>query len=444
MMRALATLMGLTLFAPAAMAANDQVTDFTLDNGMDVVVIEDHRAPVAVHMVWYRAGAADEPPGDSGVAHYLEHLMFKGTDTLDPGEFSATVARHGGNDNAFTSQDYTGYYQRIAADRLDMMMRMEADRMMNLRLAGTDIVTERNVIIEERNQRVENDPGALFREQKRAAQYLNHPYGIPIIGWRAEIETLGREQVLDFYRTFYAPNNAILVVAGDVTPDEVRTMAEKHYGALPANTDLSPRSRPQEPPQRAERRLVMRDARVGTPYVSRSYLAPERDSGAQQKAAALTLLAKILGGGQTSVLAEKLQFDASVAIHTAAYYSGRSLDETTFNMVVVPAEGVSLQQAEEALDTALAEFMREGVDARELERIKLQARAGQIYERDDVQRLARRYGGALTQGLTVEDVQAWPGIIQSVTADDIMAAARDVLDKRRAVTGWLDKEEVTQ
>lgn len=444
MLRAIVTLLGMSLLPPAAIAASDQVTDFTLDNGMDVVVIEDHRAPVAVHMVWYRAGAADEPPGASGVAHYLEHLMFKGTDSVDPGEFSATVARHGGKDNAFTSQDYTGYYQRIAADRLELMMQMEADRMVNLRLAGKDIVTERNVILEERNQRVENDPGALFREQKRAAQHLNHPYGIPIIGWRAEMEALNREQVLDFYRTYYAPNNAILVVAGDVTPDEVRALAEKHYGPLPANPDLKPRSRPQEPPQIAERRLVMRDARVGTPYVSRSYLAPERDSGAQEKAAALTLLSDILGGGQTSVLAEKLQFDASVAVHTAAYYNGKSLDDTTFDLVVVPAEGVSLQQAEEALDTALADFMSEGVDTQELERIKLQARASQIYARDDVQHLARRYGGALTQGLTVEDVQEWPDIIQAVSADDIMAAARDVLDKRRAVTGYLDKGEVTQ
>ncbi|WP_026756877.1 M16 family metallopeptidase [Sediminimonas qiaohouensis] len=444
MLSAIATLLGLTLLAPAAMAASDQVTNFTLDNGMDVVVIEDHRAPVAVHMVWYRAGAADEPPGVSGVAHYLEHLMFKGTDTLEPGEFSATVARQGGKDNAFTSQDYTGYYQRVAADRLDLMMRMEADRMMNLRLAGKDIVTERDVILEERNQRVENDPAALFREQKQAAQYMNHPYGIPIIGWRAEMEELSREDVLAFYRTYYAPNNAILVVAGDVTPDEVRTLAQKHYGALPANPDLEPRSRPQEPPQTAERRLVMRDARVGTPYLSRSYLAPERDSGAQEKAAALSLLSDLLGGGQTSVLAEKLQFDASVAVHTAAYYSGTSLDDTTFDLIIVPADGVSLQQAEEALDSALAQFMSDGVDAQELERIKLQARASQIYARDNVQRLARRYGGALTQGLTVKDVQAWPDIIQSVTADDIMAAARDVLNKRHAVTGYLDKEEVTQ
>ena len=201
MTRALAVAAGLIALAiPAAAMAEGQVTDFSLDNGMQVVVIEDHRAPVVTHMVWYRTGAADEPPGRSGVAHYLEHLMFKGTDTLDPGEFSATVARQGGRDNAFTSWDYTAYFQRVAADRLDLMMEMEADRMVNLRLADRDTATERSVILEERSQRVENDPGAQFREQKRAAQYLNHPYGTPIIGWRAEIETLDRDAVLEFYR----------------------------------------------------------------------------------------------------------------------------------------------------------------------------------------------------------------------------------------------------
>ena len=435
MMRALALVAGLiALTAPAGAMAEGQVTDFTLENGMQVVVIEDHRAPVATHMVWYRTGAADEPPGQSGVAHYLEHLMFKGTDTLDPGEFSATVARHGGRDNAFTSWDYTAYFQRVAADRLDLMMEMEADRMVNLRLAAEDTETERDVILEERNQRVDNDPGALFREQKRAALYLNHPYGIPIIGWRAEVEGLDRDAALAFYRTHYAPNNAILVVAGDVTPQQVRRLAEKHYGPVPANPDLPPRARPQEPPQLAERRLTMRDARVGTPYLSRAYLAPERDSGAQERAAALTLLADLLGGGQTSVLAEKLQFDANVAVHTAAYYGGTSLDDTSF----------SLADAEAALDDALAAFMQDGVDPQALERARFQARAELIYERDDTQRLAMRHGRALTQGLTVADVQAWPDVIQSVSEDDIMAAARALFDKRRAVTGFLDKQELTQ
>lgn len=432
------------LSLPAAAFASDNVTAFQLENGMDVVVIEDDRAPVVTHMVWYRVGAADEPAGQSGIAHFLEHLMFKGTETLAPGEFSSVVARNGGSDNAFTSQDYTAYFQRIAADRLDLVMGMEADRMSNLRLAESDVRTERDVILEERNQRVENSPSALFREQKSATQYLNHPYGIPIIGWQHEIRELDRAAALSFYETHYAPNNAILVVAGDVTPDKVRALAEKHYGVIEANSDLPPRIRPQEPPQLAERRLSLRDARVSQPYVNRAYLAPERDSGAQQEAAALYLLAQVLGGGQTSVLNERLQIEQKIAVQVGAWYSGTSLDQTTLEFVVVPAAGVTLAEAEDALDEVLTEFVETGPEPEHLERLKMQLRAEEIYDRDDASGLARRYGAALTSGLTVEDVQAWPDLLQDVTAEQIVAAARRVLDPKASVTGQLLAPEVTQ
>ena len=443
-MRLLLACLAIIGTAALPLRAEEQVSNFTLDNGMEVVVIEDHRAPVVVHMVWYKAGSADERPGVSGVAHFLEHLLFKGTKNLEPGELSATVARNGGRDNAFTSYDYTAYFQRVAADRLELMMRMESDRMVNLQLDESDIATERDVIIEERNQRVENNPGALFREQKDAVQYLNHSYGIPIIGWRHEMLELDLEAALDFYDTYYAPNNAVLVVAGDVEPDEVRELAETYYGVLPANPELPERTRANEPVQMAERRLTFEDPRVAQPYVSRSYLAPERDSGAQEKAAALKLLAELLGGGSTSIMAEKLQFENQTAVHTSAYYRATSLDDTTFNFFVVPAPGVTLQQAEDALDDVLLEFMETGVDTEHLERIKMQVRASQIYARDDVSALANRYGRALTQGLTVEDVQAWPEILQSVTPEDIMAAAAEVLDRKKSVTGWLIAPEVTQ
>lgn len=423
---------------------NEAVTTFTLDNGMDVVVVEDHRAPVVQQMVWYRAGSADEPKGSSGVAHFLEHLLFKATDKLESGEFSATVAANGGRDNAFTSYDYTAYHQRVAADRLELMMEMESDRMRNIRLTPENIATERDVIIEERNQRTENNPGALMGEQMNAAQYLNHRYGTPIIGWMHEMEELDLEDALSFYQIYYSPNNAILVVSGDVQPDEVRALAEKYYGVIPANPDLPERLRTQEPPQTAERRLTFRDARVAQPYVSRSYLAPERDPGAQEQAAALTMLAEILGGGTTSFLAEKLQFDQQIVTYSGAFYRGTSLDDTTFDLAVVPAAGVSLQEAEDAMDAALAQFMETGVDAEQLDRIKLQIRANQIYARDDADSVANRYGQALAIGLSVEDVQNWPDVLEAVTADDIMAAARSVFDKRQSVTGWLMKPEVTQ
>ena len=435
-----AALIGLTPPVPA-FAKEDAVTTFTLDNGMDVVVVEDHRAPVVQQMVWYRAGSADEPKGQSGVAHFLEHLLFKATDKLASGELSATVAANGGRDNAFTSYDYTAYFQRVASDRLELMMSMESDRMRNIRLTERDIVTEREVILEERNQRTDSNPRALFGEQLNAAQYLNHRYGVPIIGWRHEMEELDMEDALSFYQTYYAPNNAILVVTGDVDPEEVRRLADTYYGVIPANPDLPERYRAQEPPQTAARRLTYRDARVAQPYVQRSYLAPERDSGAQEKAAALYLLSELLGGGSTSYLTTRLQFEERVAVWTGAFYNGTSLDDTSFDLIVVPAQGVSLQDAEDAMDQAVADFIAAGVDPDELERIKLQLRASQIYARDNVDGIGNRYGRALTTGLTIQDVKDWPDILQAVTGEQIIAAAREVLQMEKSVTGWLMRDD---
>lgn len=415
-----------------------EISSFSLDNGLDIVVIQDHRAPVVVHMLWYRAGAADEPAGLSGIAHFLEHLMFKATDNLASGEFSDTVAANGGSDNAFVSYDYTAFFQRIAADRLNLVMRMEADRMRNLRLTEDDIVTERDVILEERNARTENNAHALFGEQRRAAQYLNHPYGIPVIGWKHEMEKLSMQDALDFYARFYAPNNAILVVAGDVQPADVLALAKKYYGPLLPTVDLPDRKRPSEPPQLSERRLKFSDPRIAQPYVIRSYLAPERNSGAQKQAAALTMLANLLGGNpQTSVLGKKLQFESNKAIHTSAFYNGMSLDSTMFNLVMVPSEGIGLAEGEALLDQAIAEFIAEGVDAEQMARIKMQIRADLVYRQDSARDMAHAYGMALTQGLTIQDVKDWPQILQDVTADDVIKAAELLLDKNRAVTGWL-------
>lgn len=418
--------------------AAGEVTDFTLENGMEVVVIEDHRAPVVVHMVWYRTGAADEPPGKSGIAHFLEHLMFKGTDDRAAGELSKVVEANGGTDNAFTGQDFTAYYQRVAADRLGLMMEMEADRMRDLVLAPEEVDTERSVILEERATRTENDPSALFRDELRAALYRNHPYGIPVIGWRAEMEGLTREDAFAFYRQFYAPNNAILIVAGDVTPDEVRTLAEQYYGPLEPSPGIEPRERPQEPPALAARRIVLDDARVAQPTLIRAYVVPAREPGDQREAAALVYLSKLLGGDRaTSVLGRALEFDTQTAVYTGAGYAATSLDAGTFSLFLVPADGVSLAEAEKALDDQLAGFLEAGPDPAAFERLKMQIRAAEIYALDDVGDLADRYGQALTSGLTVDDVQAWPDVLQAVTIDDVMAAARAAFDRRASVTGWL-------
>lgn len=445
-MRLLAAALAVLATSAPVLTQAEEVTTYQLDNGMDVVVIEDHRAPVVVHMLWYRAGSADEPVGSSGVAHYLEHLLFKATDTVESGEFQRVVAENGGSDNAFTSYDYTGYFQRVAADRLPLMMQYEADRMNNLVLTEEDIVSERGVILEERNQRTENSPNALAREQMRASQFLNHRYGVPIIGWKHEMETLDMDDALSFYDLYYSPNNAILVVAGDVQPDEVLALAQEHYGPIPMEPDLPERFRTQEPPQTAERRLIFEDPRVAQPYITRSYLAPERDAGAQEDAAALTYLADLLGGSPfTSALGIALQFETSTAVYVGAYYDGLNLDDGTFGFTVVPYDGVSLQEAEDAMDAAIVDFLAAGIDPERMEALRTQLKAGEIYARDNVGGLARRYGVALTSGLTVQDVQAWPDILQAVTAEDVLAVAERVLDRNQSVTGWvIPSREVLQ
>jgi zinc protease len=437
MLRRFALAIGLILTPPAALAAED-VVDFTLDNGMQVVVIEDHRVPAVTHMVWYRTGAADEPAGQSGIAHFVEHLMFKGTDELESGEFSATVEANGGSDNAFTSWDYTGYFQRIAADRLGLMMEMEADRMRDLVFDPEEVATERSVILEERAQRVDSSAGAIFNEQMRATLFLNHPYGIPIIGWEHEMRGLTLENARAFYDTYYHPDNAILIVAGDVTPDEVRALAEEHYGPIPAHGALPERARPTEPPHVADRRLVYEDERVANPYVSVQMLAPVREPGAQSEAAALTVLAELLGGsGQTSLMARRLQIEEERSLYASAFYDATSVDPSGFTLVNVPVPGVSLEEAEADIWRMIETFLQEGVDRAQFERIKFQIEAGEIYDEDDTQGLARAYGVELTSGLTLADVEGWTQALSAVTTEDVMAAARRLFDDPVTVTGHL-------
>lgn len=427
------------LYASTALA---QVSHFTLDNGLEAVVIEDHRAPVVTHMVWYRVGSADEVPGKSGLAHFLEHLLFQGTDDIAPGEFSRIIEANGGEDNAFTSYDQTAYHQTIAADRLGLVMQMEADRMRDLQLNEESVATERDVVLEERAQRVDSDPGALFAEQRSAALYLNHPYGRPVIGWRQEVEQLTLDDALAFYRKFYAPNDAILIVAGDIDPAEVQTLAEQYYGPLEPSRGIAPRLRPQEPPQRSPRRLVYQDDRVRQPYVIRSYLAPERNPGDQETAAALTVLAELLGGGGiTSVLGKALEVDDPVAVATGAYYTATAYDPSDFGIYIVPRPDVTLEQAEAKMDAVLADFLRNGPEPAQMERIKTQIRAAEIYAQDRIDGLARRYGAGLTAGLTLADIDAWPDALAAVTPEDVLEAAQMVLDLNQSVTGWLTAPE---
>ena len=409
---------------------------FTLENGMEVVVITDGRAPLVTHMVWYKAGAADEPPGKSGIAHFLEHLMFKGTREVPAGEFSTIVARHGGRENAFTTQDYTGYFQTVAVDQLEMVMRLEADRMTNLTLTEEQVDTERDVILEERRSRTENVPESLLGEQMSAALFLAHPYGVPVIGWEHEMRTLGRDDALRFYRAHYAPNNAILIVAGDVTVETVRTLAEATYGVVPAR-ELARRLRPQEPPQRAARRVEYRDERVARPSWRRRYIAPSRNRGASEHALPLTLLSDILGGGVTSRLYRALVVDRRVAAHAGSYYGGSALDLDSFSLYAVPPAEGDLAAMETAVDEVIATLLDEGVNAEELERAKTVAVAGAIYARDNVQGAARIFGRALATGVTAQEIESWPERISAVTVEQVNAAARFVFDPAGSVTGVL-------
>jgi zinc protease len=422
--------------APAA--AQPEVTTFTLANGMTGVVIEDHRAPVVTHMVWYRVGAADEPHGHSGIAHFFEHLMFKGTDDIPDSAFSKIISANGGQDNAFTSQDYTAYFQRIAADRLELVMTMEADRMRDLVINEDHIRTERDVVLEERNTRVENNPGALFNEQLDAALYLNHPYGIPVIGWKHEVSALNLVDARAFYELWYAPDNAILVVAGDVDPAEVQRLAEKHYGPLaPSGVGATPRMRATEPPQLSPRRLTFADPRVRQPYMTRTYLSAG-DRSDLNRAAALEVLSEVLGGGINSRIAQALTIQTPTALSAGAWHRGGSLDYAETGIYVVPRPGVSLADAEAALDKVIADFLVSGGPTEEeLERIKSVSRASKIYAEDSQMTLARTYGAGLTTGLSIEDIEGRQDRIDAVTAADVMEAARATFDLNRSVTGWL-------
>lgn len=432
-----ATLVSASFLMTAAAQAAPLVSSFTLDNGMQGVVIEDNRAPVVTHMVWYKVGSADEPQGKTGIAHFLEHMMFKGTDEIPEGAFSKVVAANGGQDNAFTSVDYTAYFQRIASDRLELVMKMEADRMVDLRITEALVIPERDVVLEERNQRTENDPGSLFREQMTAALYLNHPYGNPIVGWKNEIEQLSLEDALYHYDKFYAPDNAILVVAGDVSAGEVERLANIYYGPLkPAG--IADRERVKEPPHRSARRMQMSDPRVRQPYMIRNYLAPSRRQGGDKDAAALAMLAEVLGGGGvTSRLAKQLQLEDRITINSGAFYSGSNYDYGTFGVYGVPAPGVDLQTVEDGIDAVMAELAKSGPTEAELKRAKTLIRASEIYGQDSQQGLARQYGAGLTNGLTIERIQNWPSVLLEVTAEDVQRAAQTQLRIEASVTGWL-------
>ena len=429
----------LALIASAAIcgaATGPTVTHYTLANGLELVVIPDHRAAVVTHMIWYKVGAADETPGKSGLAHFLEHLMFKGTERNPGSRFSETVSAIGGQ-NAFTTSDYTGFFQRVPRDRLKEMMAFEADRITGLVLTDAVVRPELNVVLEEQNMRVANNPSSRLAEQMDAALYLNHPYGRPVIGWRPEIESLDRDDALAFYRRFYTPNNAIVVVAGDVDASEVKADAEETYGKVMPRAEIAPRRRPQEPPQEAPRTVTLADARVEQPSVSRYYLVPSRTTAKTGESQALEVLAHVLGSGVNSRLYRALVVEQSVALNAGAYYSGTALDYGKFGVYGSPKPGKSLHDVEAAIDTVLADISEHGITADELDLAKNRLIADAVYAQDNQVTLARWYGAALATGETVDMVRDWPEEIRGVTAAAVRDAARTWLNRGASVTGYL-------
>jgi zinc protease len=426
--------------AGSASAGASKVSHFVLDNGLEVVVIPDHRAPVVTHMVWYKVGSADETPGKSGLAHFLEHLMFKGTAKNPAGRFSQVVATIGGQENAFTSADYTGYFQRVPREELKRMMEFEADRMTGLLLTEEAVRPELNVVLEEQNMRVANNPAARLGEQMEAALYLNHPYGKPVIGWRHEIEQLTRDDALAFYRRFYTPNNAILVVAGDVTAQEVRALANATYGPVPRVAQTNPRMHPQEPAPEAARTVTLADPRVTQPSIRRYYLVPSSRTAGPGESAALEVLAHILGRGSNSRLYQNLVIDKGIAVNAGATYDSMAIDATRFSFSATAKPPASLQQLEQAMDAVIAEIADKGVTQDELDRAKARMIADAVYANDNQRSMAQWYGAALATGSTIEQVGTWPDRIRAVDAQAVREAARRWFDARRSVTGYLVRE----
>ena len=415
---------------------------FTLDNGMEVVVLPDHRAPVVTHMVWYRVGAADELPGKSGIAHLFEHLMFKATDELPAGEFSKVVARNGGQDNAFTSWDYTAYYQRVAVDRLETMMRMEANRMTDLLLTDEEVLPERDVVKEERRQRVDNNPGAILFEDMMAQLFHDHPYGVPIIGHMEEVAALTREDATSFYGEWYGPENAILVIAGDITAAELRPLAEEIYGVIPPKGDLSERVFPDVTPLGESFTLEHTDPKVRQEeydeyWQATSYSLP--DAGLDPHA--LDVAVQILGGGRTSRLYQALVEEQKIAVNAYAWSWTDLRLSGLVGIGASPARGVGLDALKVTTHDVVADFIENGPTEDELERAKSNLVATAIFQRDSQYMMTRVYGSARANGDTLQSVADWPDEVDSLTAEQVRAAFARYVEDQPSVTTYLLRSE---
>jgi len=409
--------------ATAATASAPGPQQFTLSNGMTLIVQPDRRSPTAVQMVWVRVGSIDEVDGTSGVAHALEHMMFKGTQSIKPGEFSRRVAALGGQENAFTTRDYTGYYQQIPVGSLEQVMKLESDRFANNQWPDDEFKREIEVVKEERRMRTEDQPRALLGEQQSAAVFIASPYHRPVVGWMSDLDAMTPEDVREFHRRWYVPANAAIVIAGDVDVDKVRALAEKYYGGIPARA--VPVRKPRiEPPQRGIRRIEFK-APAEQAYVSLAFRIPQLESiDAESDAWALEVLSAVLDGYTGSRLDRALTQGPERVADSAGAYSGlMGRGPQLFGLAGVPAAGKTAAQVEAALRAQVARIAREGVGEAELARVKTQWVASETYKRDSVMAQARELGSNWVQGLPLDADPRMIAKLQAVTAAQVQAVA---------------------
>lgn len=412
-----------------------------LGNGLEVVVLPYGNRGSVLHAVWYRVGSADDPPGKTGLAHLLEHLMDK--TTVHPSgvgreqAFSKTVERLGAEENAFTEFDATAYHQEIAPEHLGTVMALEADRMVNLHLTDVQVDKERQVVLEERLQEVENDPYEVLYEQMTVLMCLAHPYSAPVDGWAHDVEGLTRADVLAFYRRRYAPNNALVMVAGDVDVDEVFRLAEATYGQIEPRAGVACRDRASEPPHRAAREVVLRDRNAGGSVLLREYMVPTYATAEPGEAEALDVLCHILAESENSRLSRVLVNDEEIATEVEGQYSSHQISGGRLTLEAVAEDDVDMEDLKAAFERVILDVRTGGVTDDEVERAKVTLLADFIYRSDSAARLARLYGRRLIGGETLQDIEAWPERIAGVTALDVHRVAQKYLDRRRSVTGYL-------
>ena len=430
--------------ASSAQAAVFYPTSFTLANGLQVIVVPNHLAPVVTQMVWYKVGSSDEMPGKTGLAHYLEHLMFRGTENVAPGEFSKMIAAQGGEDNAFTSYDYTAYFETVAADRLPMIMSLEADRMQNLRITPETAMPELSVVINERQQRTDNDPHGRFSEKTRKLLLPKHPYGTPVIGWKKEIEKMTAADARQFYEKHYAPNNAIVIISGDVMPDQVMRLAASIYGPI-QKRDIAPRRAVPPSTMPVQKNFVMKDAGIEQPQLQMEIMTPSYATQKSGEAYAYEVLANAMDSGEVGILYRALVMEQGVATNVAINYDPDTRGDEIFTIAVSPRPDIDTKKLETALVNTLAQLAQNGIDPKTVADAKDRMKRSAIFARDSLMMPGYAFGMALTTGHTVGDVEEWPDRLAKVSVEDVNAALRAlVANPRRLVSSLLPDKKASR